>query len=107
MAEYQRSPTSGPGLPRDPAVSLRSPAVSSFRLGPGAAALPLWADLVIAGPEVAEKARRRQFSAAYKLRVLKEADAFDQPGHPSSAVWRRSAVFSVAAAENAPLGDGF
>jgi transposase-like protein len=31
-------------------------------------------------PEVAEKAKRRRFDAAYKLRVLEEADRCTEPG---------------------------
>ena len=31
-------------------------------------------------PEVAEKAKRRRFDAAYKLRVLEEADRCSEPG---------------------------
>ncbi len=77
MSEYQRSPAPGPGLPPET----------------GAAALPLRADPVIADPEVPEKARRRHFSAAYKLRVLKEADALDQPGQLGELL-RREGLYS-------------
>jgi len=31
-------------------------------------------------PEAAEKAKRRRFDAAYKLRVLEEADRCTEPG---------------------------
>jgi hypothetical protein len=33
-------------------------------------------------PEIAEKAKRRRFDAAYKLRVLEEADRCTEPGLP-------------------------
>ena len=43
-------------------------------------------------PEVAERARRRQFTAAYKLRVLQEADAC-APGEVG-ALLRREGLYS-------------
>ena len=44
-------------------------------------------------PEVLEKARRRRFSAAYKLEVLQEADACSQPGE-IGALLRREGLYS-------------
>ena len=44
-------------------------------------------------PEVLEKARRRQFSAEYKLRILEEADACSQPGD-IAALLRREGLYS-------------
>ena len=43
-------------------------------------------------PEVAERARRRQFTAAYKLRILREADACE-PGQ-LGALLRREGLYS-------------
>ena len=43
-------------------------------------------------PEVAERARRRQFSAAYKVRILREADACE-PGQ-LGALLRREGLYS-------------
>jgi transposase-like protein len=48
---------------------------------------------VVADPEVPEKAHRRQFSATYKLRVLKDADACDQPGQLGELL-RREGLYS-------------
>jgi transposase-like protein len=44
-------------------------------------------------PEVAAKARRRQFSAEYKLRILKEADACKGAGEVG-ALLRREGLYS-------------
>lgn len=44
-------------------------------------------------PEVPEKPRRRQFTAAYKLRVLEEADRASEPGE-IGALLRREGLYS-------------
>ena len=44
-------------------------------------------------PEVPEKAKRRRFSAQYKLRVLEEADACREPGQ-IAALLRREGLYS-------------
>lgn len=44
-------------------------------------------------PEVSEKAKRRHFSAQYKLRVLEEADACQEPGE-IGALLRREGLYS-------------
>jgi transposase len=44
-------------------------------------------------PEVVAKARRRQFTAAYKLTVLREADGCTAPGE-IGALLRREGLFS-------------
>ncbi len=44
-------------------------------------------------PEVPEKAQRRRFSAAYKLRVLAAAEACSQPGE-IGALLRREGLYS-------------
>src|SRR5215204_6345959 len=44
-------------------------------------------------PEVPAKARRRQFSAEYKLAILREADACTQPGEVG-ALLRREGLYS-------------
>jgi transposase-like protein len=49
--------------------------------------------LVVAAPEVPAKARRRRFSAEYKLRVLREADACREPGE-IGALLRREGLYS-------------
>lgn len=50
--------------------------------------------LVVAGEtEVSAKARRRRFSAAEKLRILKEADACTKPGE-QGALLRREGLYS-------------
>ena len=43
--------------------------------------------------EVAEKAKRRQYSAAYKLKILHEADACNKPGE-LGAMLRREGLYS-------------
>jgi transposase len=44
-------------------------------------------------PEVPEKARRRQFTAEYKLRVVREADGCSKPGGVG-ALLRREGLYS-------------
>lgn len=44
-------------------------------------------------PEVPERARRRQFTAAYKLRILEEADGCGAPGR-LGALLRREGLYS-------------
>lgn len=44
-------------------------------------------------PEIPEKAKRRRFSAEYKLRLLRELDACSQPGQVG-AILRREALYS-------------
>ena len=48
---------------------------------------------VVPNPEVPEKAARRKFTAAYKLRILKEAQACTQPGQ-LGALLRREGLYS-------------
>ena len=44
-------------------------------------------------PELADRARRRRFTAVYKQRILKEADACKEPGE-LGALLRREALYS-------------
>ena len=44
-------------------------------------------------PEVVPKAKRRQFSAKYKLRIVREADACTEPGQIGSLL-RREGLYS-------------
>jgi len=48
---------------------------------------------VVPDPEVTEKAKRRQFSPEYRLRILKEADACKGPGE-IGALLRREGLYS-------------
>src|SRR5437867_1623889 len=45
------------------------------------------------GPELVERPRRRRFTAEYKLRVLREADACSRPGEVG-ALLRREGLYS-------------
>ena len=45
-------------------------------------------------PEVPERARRRQFSASYKLQVLREADACSPHTGALGALLRREGLYS-------------
>lgn len=61
-------------------------------------------------PQVPERSTRRRFPAAYKLRLLKEADACSQPGE-LGALLRREGLYSSTLAnfrklrEASKLGD--
>jgi transposase-like protein len=67
--------------------------VSGGAEGAGAGAPTVPPVVVVADSEVPEKARRRQFSAEYKLRVLREADACTEPGE-TGALLRREGLYS-------------
>src|ERR1035437_10942776 len=47
----------------------------------------------VADPELAEKARRRRFSAKYKLAIVREADGCERPGE-IGALLRREGLYS-------------
>lgn len=47
----------------------------------------------VADPELVEKASRRRFTAEYKLRIVREADACSQPGE-IGALLRREGLYS-------------
>ncbi len=64
-------------------------AVGERRQSAGALAAPL----AVADPELVQKARRRRFTAEYKLRVLTEADACSRPGEVG-ALLRREGLYS-------------
>ena len=49
-------------------------------------------------PEVVPRAKRRQFSASYKLRILQEAEACEQPGQVG-ALLRREGLYSSQLSE--------
>ena len=51
---------------------------------------------VVPDPELVERPRRRRFSAEYKLRIVREADACSRPGEVG-ALLRREGLYSPAA----------
>ena len=55
-------------------------------------------------PQVPERACRRRFTAAYKLRILKEADACHKPGE-LGALLRREGLYSSTLANFRKLRD--
>jgi len=93
MFHHPGFPASAPGLTEGTAGERSETAGAGGRPGAEAAAPPSGVDLVIADPEVPEKARRRQFSATYKLHLLKEADGCDQPGQLGELL-RREGLYS-------------
>ena len=56
-------------------------------------------------PQVPERASRRRFTAAYKLRILKEADACHKPGE-LGALLRREGLYSSTLANFRKQRDG-
>jgi transposase len=50
-------------------------------------------DVAVPDPELVERARRRRFTAEYKLRILREADACGKPGE-IGALLRREGLYS-------------
>jgi len=61
--------------------------------GAGCGPRPAPTPVVVADPEVTEKARRRRFSAEYKLRVVEEADGCTEPGQVGELL-RREGLYS-------------
>ena len=58
-----------------------------------ASSIPTSAGQTVPDPEVVVKAQRRQFTAAYKRRILQEADACARPGD-IGALLRREGLYS-------------
>jgi transposase len=58
-----------------------------------ASSTPAPAGQIVPDPEVVVKAQRRRFTAAYKHRILQEADACAQPGE-IGALLRREGLYS-------------
>ena len=58
-----------------------------------ASSAPAPAGQTVSDPEVVVKAQRRQFTAAYKQRILQEADACTRPGD-IGALLRREGLYS-------------
>ena len=89
------------GTPPDPAPGVTEETVgersettdSGGTEGAGSGPRPIDTPFVIADPEVPEKARRRRFSAKYKLRILDEADRCSQPGQLGELL-RREGLYS-------------
>jgi len=50
----------------------------------------------VPNPEVSEKAKRRCYTAAYKLRILELADQYTEPGE-SGALLRREGLYEYLA----------
>ncbi len=67
--------------------------VSGGAEGAGSRARPIDTPIVIADPEVPEKARRRRFSAKYKLRILDDADRCSEHGQLGELL-RREGLYS-------------
>ena len=75
--------TNTPGETPEPRESERSELDRGGGVSPGAAP----------DPEVTPKARRRRFSAAYKLRIVEQADGCTKPGE-IGALLRREGLYS-------------
>jgi len=75
--------TNQPGETPEPRKGERSEPARGGGGSPGAAP----------DPEVAPRARRRRFSAAYKLRIVQEADGCTKPGE-IGALLRREGLYS-------------
>lgn len=85
----------GPAGPERREGERSSPDRSGGPAGPEATAGPGAARLVVPpDPEVLERPTRRQFSAAYKLRILKETDAAVGKEGGVGAVLRREGLYS-------------
>lgn len=63
------------------------------------------ADVVRSPTEVPEKARRRRFTAEYKRRILREADACTKPGELGALLRREGLYSSNLAAWRAAVRD--
>jgi transposase len=66
--------------------------------GKGAAAGSGGRPVGVPGPELVERPRRRRFSAEYKLRIVREAEACSRPGE-IGALLRREGLYSSILSE--------
>ena len=69
------------------------PAAEGARRATGVAGLAGTSRAIPPDPEVPAKAQRRRFSAEYRLRILKQADACKKPGE-LGALLRREGLYS-------------
>jgi transposase-like protein len=86
-------PHPAPGATEETGGERSETPVSGGAEGAGCGPRPIQPPIVIADPEVPERARRRRFSAKYKLRVLDEADRCSQPGELGELL-RREGLYS-------------
>jgi hypothetical protein len=105
MASSKRRMEDSPGVPERSSGERSEPVRSGGTPGDGAGGPAPSPAPVPLDPEVLEKAQRRQYSAEYKLRVLREADA-TEPGQ-TGALLRREGLYSFPSANvAAPAGGG-
>jgi len=86
-------PDPAPGATEETVVERSESTGSGGAEGAGSGTPAVPPVVVVADSEVSEKARRRRFSAEYKLRVLQEADACSEPGE-IGALLRREGLYS-------------
>ena len=72
---------------------LAGPGVEGARRATGATGLTSTSRATAPDPEVPAKVQRRRFSAEYRLRILKQADACKKPGE-LGALLRREGLYS-------------
>lgn len=87
------SPDPAPGATEETAVERSESSASGGAEGAGSGTPAVPPVVVVADSEVSEKARRRRFSAEYKLRVLRETDGCLEPGE-IGALLRREGLYS-------------
>ena len=86
-------PHPGPVATKETVVERSETTASEGAEGPGCGPRPVPAPVVVADSEVTEKARRRRFSAEYKLRIIEEADSCIEPGQVGELL-RREGLYS-------------
>ena len=91
----QSGPPADPGpVETEETVDERSKStVSGGTEGPGSGAPPSVPFVVVADSEVPERAKRRRYSAEYKLRILEAVEACEKPGEVG-ALLRREGIYS-------------
>lgn len=86
-------PNPAPGTTEETVDERSENTVSGGEEGAGFGPRRVPPTVVVADPEVPEKARRRRFSAEYKLRILDEADSCNMPGQLGELL-RREGLYS-------------
>jgi transposase len=86
-------PKPAPGATEETVGERSETTVSGGAEGAGFGPRAITPSLVVADPEVTEKARRRKFTAEYKLRILGEADSCSEPGQVGELL-RREGLYS-------------
>jgi len=93
LKEGSTRPHPAPGVTEETVIERSESTVSGGAEGAGCGPRQAPTPIFVTDPEVPEKARRRRFSAKYKLRILDEADQCTEHGRLGELL-RREGLYS-------------